>query len=145
MGPTQIPEKAMAVKAQSGLSAEPNVTPMIDVLLVVIIVFMVAMVQVYHTMDVVLPVPCAGACDGSEQVVLEVLPGPRYRVNKQPIAEEALPAELNRIYSARPDKIIHVAGDPHVRYDDIIAAMDIAKSAGVRVIGVAPKALSVER
>lgn len=135
----------MTAKLQSGLSAEPNVTPMIDVLLVVIIVFMVAMVRVYHTMDVVLPSPCAGTCEASEQIVLEVLPGPRYRVNKQPVSAEALPGELKRIYSARPEKIIHVAGDPYVRYDDVVAAMDVAKSAGVRVIGVAPKALSTEK
>ena len=62
----------MTAKTQSVLSAEPNVTPMIDVLLVVIIVFMVAMVRVRHTIDAVLPSPCVGACEASAQVVLEV-------------------------------------------------------------------------
>src|SRR5262245_1467864 len=142
MGAPRAREEPMTAKTQSALSAEPNVTPMIDVLLVVMIVFMIAMVRVYHTIDVVLPVPCVGACDATGQVVLEVLPGPRYRINKQPVAENALASELKRIYSARPEKIIHVAGDPRVRYDDIIAAMDVAKSAGVRVIGVAPKGLA---
>jgi biopolymer transport protein ExbD len=135
----------MPAKQHSVLSAEPNVTPMIDVLLVVMIVFMIAMVRVYHTMDVQLPAPCSVSCAGSEQVVLEVLPGPRYRVNRQPVSDVALLSELKRIYSARPEKIIHVAGDPAVRYADVVAAMDVAKSAGVRVIGVAPKALSAER
>jgi len=135
----------MTAKMQSVLSAEPNVTPMIDVLLVVIIVFMVAMIRVSHAMDVVLPSPCVGVCEASAQVVLEVLPGPSYRINKRPISEHALLAELRRIYSPRPEKIIHVAGDPRVRYEDIIAAMDVAKSAGVRVIGIAPKALSADR
>ena len=134
----------MPAKTQSVLSAEPNVTPMIDVLLVVLIVFMVAMIRVYHTMDVVLPSPCAGggSCEASTPIVLEVLPGPTYRINKRPVSERDLLSELNRIYSPRPEKIIQLAGDPSVRYDDIMAAMDVAKSAGVRVIGVAPKALS---
>ena len=135
----------MTAKTQSVLSAEPNVTPMIDVLLVVIIVFMVAMVRVRHTIDAVLPSPCVGACGASAQVVLEVLPGPSYRINKRPISEHELLPELNRVYASRPEKIIHVAGDPRVRYDDIIAAMNVAKSAGVRVIGIAPKALSADR
>ena len=135
----------MPASQQAVLSAEPNVTPMIDVLLVVMIVFMIAMVRVYHTMDVQLPAPCSNGCANSEQVVLEVLSGPRYRVNRQPVPDSALLSELKRIYSARPEKIIHVAGDPSVHYDDVIAAMDVAKAAGVRVIGVAPRALSSAR
>ena len=53
--------------------AEPNLTPMIDVLLVLIIVFMVMVAQVYHTMDVQLPDVCVGNCVGSDPIVLEVM------------------------------------------------------------------------
>lgn len=129
----------MPIARQGTLSAEPNVTPMIDVLLVVIIVFMVAMVGVYHTMDVQLPDTCSGVCEASQPIVLEVLPGPAYRINHRPVAEADLLAELRRIYWARPEKIIQVAGHGAVRYSDVFAAMDVAKTAGVRAIGIVPK------
>jgi biopolymer transport protein ExbD len=124
---------------------ESSQTPMIDVLLVVIIVFMVAMVRVYHTIDVVLPQACVGVCEASQPIVLEVLPGPAYRINRLPVAQPDLLAQLRSIYSARPEKIIQVAGHPAASYSDVVAAMDIAKSAGVRVIAVPPRELVSRR
>src|SRR4051812_4593775 len=134
---TDSNEAAMTSPAK--FSAEPNITPMIDVLLVLLIVFMVAAVRMRHTMDVQLPQPCASSCVSSDAIVLEVLPGPRYRVNKQAVAGGELATRLRVVYQGRPDKTLQVAGGAHVRYDDIIAAMDIAKSAGVRVLSVLPK------
>lgn len=135
----------MPVTRQEALSAEPNVTPMIDVLLVVIIVFMMAMVRVYHTMDVQLPETCSGACEASQPIVLEVMPGPAYRINRRAVAEADLLGELRGIYWARPEKAIQVAGYPMARYSDVVAAMDVARAAGVRVIGIVPKELSGAR
>ena len=121
-------------------SAEPNVTPMIDVLLVLLIVFMVAVVQVHHSMDVVLPEACATGCDGGDAIVLEILPGPAYRLNGAPVPRASLRARLMSAYAGRPSKIIQVAGVRGVRYDDVMSAMDVAKSAGVKVIGIMPRA-----
>jgi biopolymer transport protein TolR len=126
-------------------SVEPNITPMIDVLLVLLIVFMVMVVQVHQSMDVALPVPCNGVCAGGEPIVLEVRPGPTYWINRAPVSAADLLPRLRWIYAGRPEKLIQVAGHPGVRYDDIVAAMDVAKAAGVRVIGIAPKALSGTR
>ncbi|HSQ28886.1 MAG TPA: biopolymer transporter ExbD [Gemmatimonadaceae bacterium] len=120
-------------------AAEPNLTPMIDVLLVLIIVFMVVAVQVHRTIDVNLPEQCSGVCAANHPIVLEVLPGPAYRINQRSVPPAELLAELRGIYWARPEKIIQVAGYPQARYDEVIEAMDLAKSAGVRVIGIAPK------
>lgn len=120
-------------------SAEPNVTPMIDVLLVLLIVFMMAVMQVHRTMDVQLSQPCAGNCGGTDQIVLEVRPGPTYRINQRVVASEQLARRLADIYGSRHEKIMQLAGYPGVRYDDVVAAMDVAKSAGVRVIGIAPR------
>jgi biopolymer transport protein ExbD len=50
-----------------------------------------------------------------------------------------LAGALRAIYQARPDKVIQIAGYPGVRYDDVVGAMDMAKSAGVRVVGLAPR------
>jgi biopolymer transport protein TolR len=123
-------------------SAEPNVTPMIDVLLVLLIVFMVAVVQVHHSMDVVLPEACAAGCEGGDAIVLEILPGPEYRLNGSPIPRSGLRERLTSAYAGRPSKIIQVAGVRGVRYDEVMSAMDVAKSAGVKVIGIMPRANS---
>lgn len=129
----------------SSLSAEPNVTPMIDVLLVLLIVFMVAVVQVHHTLDAQLPRPCVGACEAGEVIVLEILPGPTYQISHQPVDSASLLQQLASIYQSRAEKIIQIAGHPRVRYEDVVGAMDIAKSAGVRVISIAPKAMLTSR
>src|ERR1700712_5711236 len=114
-------------------TAEPNITPMIDVLLVLLIIFMMAIPQM-RTIDASLPQPCVGACAGGDAIVLEVMPGPSYRLNHQPVASSELLAHLSGVYRDRPEKIIQIAGHPGVSYADVVSAMDIAKSAGVRVI-----------
>ena len=122
-------------------SAEPNVTPMIDVLLVLLIVFMTAVMQVHHTMDVQLPLPCTASCEGDATTsVLEIAPGPTYRINSAEVSRSELAGRLRSIYSNRPEKIIQIAGHPGARYDDVMNAMDVAKGAGVKVIGIAPAA-----
>ena len=72
-------------------------------------------------------------------IVLEVLPGPRYRINSSPVAQNRLRNELLGIYNGRPEKIIQVAGYPGASYQDVITAMDIARGAGVTVLGIAPR------
>ena len=113
---------------------------MLDVLLVLLIIFLTVVPWRKATMDAVLPQPCTGICETTNQVVLEVLPGPRYRINRMPVAAAALPRELAAIFGPRPEKTIHLAGYPGTRYQDVITAIDIAKSSGVRVVGIAPKA-----
>lgn len=135
----------MTVRSAPLCNAEPNVTPMIDVLLVLLIVFMMLAVQMHKSIDVQLPQPCGGTCASDVPIVLEVLPGPAYRLNQRAIAASSLLSELAEVYRGRPDKIIQVAGSAGVRYDDVVRAMDVAKSAGVTAIGVIPKSLSPAR
>lgn len=135
----------MSMTRPAALNSEPNVTPMIDVLLVVLIVFMLSVIRVYHTMDVQLPEVCAVVCESSPPIVLEVLPGPAYRINRQTVAAADLLARLRSIYGPRPEKIIQVAGHPAARYSDIVGAMDLAKAAGVLEIGIVPKDLASGR
>jgi len=73
------------------------------------------------------------------QIVLEVLPGNVFKVNSQPIPKNDLQKRLKEIYDPRPDKIIFIKGDPAVKYSDVIYAMDVARGAGVKVIGATPK------
>lgn len=120
-------------------ASEPNVTPMLDVLLVLLIVFMAISVRLHRTIDAQLPQTCAAACAGSAAIVLEVLPGPEYRINRAPVARAALQRTLTGIFAGRPEKILQFAGHPGVNYQEIVTALDVARSAGVTVIGVAPK------
>jgi biopolymer transport protein TolR len=130
-----------AVTPTARYSAEPNITPMIDVLLVLLITFMVAVVQVWHTLDAQLPQECTTACSAGDAIVLDILPGPSYQLNQQPIEVGSLEERLRAVYRDRPEKIIHVSARPGVRYKDVIAAMDVAKSAGVRVLSLVPKSV----
>jgi biopolymer transport protein ExbD len=115
---------------------EMNATPMLDVLLVLLIIFMYMAMQMRQAMDAQLPAPCIGACDAGPAIVLEVLPGPTYRVNRAPVAAHDLARRLTEIYAGRPDKVLQVGGHPGVSYQQVIAAMDVARGAGVRVIAL---------
>jgi biopolymer transport protein TolR len=125
-----------------GLTNEINVTPMIDVLLVLLIIFMMVIPMSRKAIDLQLPDPTPDNTPSGpppSQIVLEVLPGNTFKVNSQPIAKNDLPKRLKEIYDPRPDKIIFIKGDPAVKYSDVIYAMDVARGAGVKVIGATPK------
>jgi biopolymer transport protein ExbD len=126
----------------TGLTNEINVTPMIDVLLVLLIIFMMVIPMSRKAIDLQLPDPTPDNTNSGpppSQIVLEVLPGGAFRVNTQPVTKAELPKKLKEIYDPRPEKIIFVKGDPAVKYSDVIWAMDVARGSGVKVIGMTPK------
>ena len=125
-----------------GLTNEINVTPMVDILLVLLIIFMAALPSMRKSIDVQLPDPTpsvAPANATSDQIVLEVLADGSYSVNTEKVTEERLAARLKEIYEGRPEKIIFVKGDPKVKYGQVVHAMDVSRGSGVKVIGVPPK------
>ena len=128
--------------ANKGLENDINVTPMIDVLLVLLIIFMAALPTMRKAIDVQLPDPnpsVAPANAKSDQIILSVNPGGKYLINTEEQTRATLPARLKAIYQDRPDKVLFVKGDPAVKYGDIIDAMDVARGAGILVIGIPPK------
>jgi biopolymer transport protein TolR len=135
----------MTRPATPDAQSEPNVLPLIDVLLVLIIVYFTAVAV--HKMEeaqkqkaLFAQVPPASATSGEAppSIVLEVGPD-GYRVNRTAVAPERLAIHLREIYDGRPDKILFVKGDPTVSYQTVFTAMDIARGAGVRVLGIPPK------
>lgn len=125
----------------SNLSNEINVTPMIDVLLVLLIIFMMIIPMSRKAIDTQLPdpTPQPASTVPTDQIVLEVLPAGQYAVNKEPVDSASLFERLKGIYEGRPEKIIFVKGDTTVTYARVIWAMDQARGAGVKVIGIPPK------
>lgn len=121
------------------LNGDINVTPFLDVLLVLIITFMAAM-TVRKAMDAQLPVECAhGACAGnSGTIVLEVLVDGSYRLNRTPVSAASLRTVLHDVFDTRPEKVLQVAGHRHAQYQSVLSAMDVAKTAGVKVISLPP-------
>lgn len=133
---------SMATGGDKGLTNEPNVTPMIDVLLVLLIIFMMIIPLSRKAIDVQLPDPTPTKeppNQKNDQIVLEILPGPVYQVNKKVIEKDQLGRYLTDTYSPRPEKIIFIKGDPEVTYQDVIFGLDQARGAGVKVFGVTPK------
>ena len=133
---------AMAAGGNKGLENDINVTPMIDVLLVLLIIFMAALPSMRKAIDIQLPDPTPSivpANSQSNQIVLEVLPGGQYSINTEKVDKSNLARRLKEIYDPRPEKIIFVKGDPEVTYQEVIEAMDVSRGAGVKVIGVPPK------
>ena len=133
---------SMSTGGNKGFENEINVTPMIDVLLVLLIIFMAALPSMRKAIDIQLPDPnptSVPANANSNQIVLEVLPGGVYAINTEKVDKVRLGPRLKEIYDPRPEKIIFIKGDPAVKYQDVIEAMDIARGSGVKVIGVPPK------
>src|SRR5438128_2196808 len=133
---------AFSSGGSGGLTNEINVTPMIDVLLVLLIIFMAAIPTMRKTVDVQLPDPTpALAPPGSQsnQIVLEVHKDDTYAINSEKVDDAHLGPRLKEIYQDRPEKIIFVKGDLDAKYGQIVHAMDVSRGSGVKVIGVPPK------
>ena len=133
---------AITTGGSTGLSNDINVTPMIDVLLVLLIIFIMAVPMMRKAIDLQLPDPTpqqAPTTVQPDQIVLQVLPGGAYKINSEAVTKENLSKRLKDVYEGRPEKIIFVKGDPTVKYQDVIYGMDQARGAGVKVIGIPPK------
>jgi len=118
------------------MHAEPNVTPFLDVLLVLLILFMYLCLNQQKVITAVLPDPAPAAGENSPSIVLEVRPNAMYAINTQVIAGAQLASRLRSIYDGRPTKTILVRAAAGVRYQEVVTAMDIAKGAGVVAIGL---------
>jgi len=133
---------AMGMRGRrGGMAAAINVTPMIDVLLVLLIIFMVVQQGMRKGIDTQVPPPrdSTPPVDDPTTIVLEVLGGGRYAINRQPVGAEGLQSAVARVFAGRPRKVLFVKGGEGLTYGEVVAAVDAGRAAGVQVVGLVPR------
>jgi len=128
----------MQIGQNNGVAGDINVTPMIDVLLVLMIIAML-LVQLRMVFDLNVPAPEGRPTPGRTlQIVLDLPAAGGYRINGTGVSEPGLEARIHALYVRRMQKILFVHAAGERPYHDVIHAIDVARSAGVQIIGYMP-------
>lgn len=132
----------MGAEVGTEQKSEPNVVPLCDILLVLLIIFMVITPVAQRGIDINLPETGGEGGRQSQSIVLTLEKDLTLKINASPTTMEALESDLRNIYQTRTDKTIFVRADETTSYKDVLKVIDIAKGAGIEVLGVIPERYS---
>jgi len=129
----------MSVEVGTGSTkSEPNVVPLCDILLVLLIIFMVITPVTQRGIDIQLPETQTGeeGVVDITKVVLTLEKDQTIYINQETISKDLLGNRLRSIYESKQDKVIFIRADASVPYKEVLSLIDIARGAGVEVLGV---------
>lgn len=131
---------SMAVGGKGGQKSDINVTPLIDVLLVLLIIFMVITPLTPKGLEALVPQPPPDKStpppDQDRTVVISIDKDKKMMINTEPTDETRLADRLIEVFKTRAEKVVFVKGDPALDFRDVAKAIDIAKGAGIDKIGL---------
>ncbi|HJY84416.1 MAG TPA: protein TolR [Candidatus Binatia bacterium] len=137
----------MAFEQESNESiSQINITPFVDVMLVLLIIFMVTAPILQQGVNVDLPQVTVGPLTGKdEQLVVVVTRDGKVQLNDSPLKVEELQKKLIAILQARPDREVYLRADKNVPYGKVVEVMAAARNAGVKRLGMVTEPLKDER
>lgn len=129
---------SMAVGGSGGAKSDINMTPMIDVLLVLIIIFMVITPLTPKGLEALVPQPAPPNVKPSDQrtVVIVINKDKSMLINTEPTDAAKLGPRLEEIFKTRAERVVFVKGDPDLEFRDVAVAIDLAHGAGIDKVGL---------
>jgi biopolymer transport protein TolR len=130
----------MDVGNSSGAMATPNVVPLIDILLVLIIIFMVITPLTPKGLDTLVPQPSPNQQQNQElenkTVVVQVLKGDKLKINNEDATWDSLGPRIEQVFKDRAEKVAFVKGDNDIEFRQVARAIDIMRGAGIDKVGL---------
>lgn len=137
----------MQVGGAGSTMSEINVTPLVDVILVLLIIFMVItpVVQMGYLVKVPPPAPSITTGPDPNQIIIRLMPNNRVYINRDSMNTQQFPQRIAGILKGNTGRMVFFAGDPSVNYEDTMRFLDSARSAGAHNIGIITEELPLDQ